>query len=234
MADIAAALFDVDGTLVDSTYLHTLAWAQALAQFDRVVPMARVHRAVGMGSDQLLDHLLGDERGRDDDAGIVAAHAALYARFWPGLRPLPGAVGLLRECARRGWTVVLASSASSRELAVLRRVLDCDEVISAVTGADDVARSKPAPDLVEAALGKAGADRAGSVFVGDAVWDVRAAARAGVPCVGVESGGFSRLELAAEGASEVHRDAADLLEHLDSSLLGRSGPGEATSGTGPR
>ncbi len=233
MTDISAALFDVDGTLVDSTYLHTLAWAQALAQFDRTVPMARVHRAVGMGADQLLDHLLGDERDRDDDAEMAAAHDALYARFWPGLRPLPGAVDLLGECARRGWTVVLASSASSRELKVLRRVLDCDEVISAATGADDVARSKPAPDLVEAALQKAGADRGRSVFVGDAVWDVRAAARAGVPCVGVESGGFSGCELAAEGASEVHRDAADLLDHLDSSLLGRSSPGGDVTATGP-
>ncbi|MET9181133.1 HAD family hydrolase [Kitasatospora aureofaciens] len=221
MTTTAAALFDVDGTLLDTTYFHALAWWEALRQYDRTLPVARVHRAIGMGSDQLLDHLLGAERDHGDDEGITAAHAALYARFWPHIQPLPGAADLLRACADRGWAVVLASSASERELAVLRRALDADEAITAVTSADDVEATKPAPDLVRAALDRAGAEPEHAVFIGDTVWDVTAAGRARVPCVAVESGGFDTRELLGAGAAEVHRDTAELLADLDRSLLGR-------------
>ncbi|MFD0277245.1 HAD family hydrolase [Kitasatospora sp. NPDC127111] len=221
MTTTAAALFDVDGTLLDTTYFHTLSWWEALRQYDRTVPAARVHRAVGMGADQLLDHLLGEDRDHDADEAITAAHDALYARHWPAIEPLPDAAGLLRACAGRGWRIVLASSASERELAVLRRVLDADEVIAAVTTADDVAATKPAPDLVRAALDRAGAEPEHAVFVGDTVWDVAAAGRAHVPCVAVESGGFAAQELLGCGAAEIHRDSAELLAALDGSLLAR-------------
>ncbi|MCG6494229.1 HAD family hydrolase [Kitasatospora sp. A2-31] len=223
MTTTAAALFDVDGTLLDTTYLHTLAWWEALRQYDRAVPAARVHRAVGMGADQLLDHLLGEQRDRDADEAITAAHDALYARHWPVVRPLPGAPELLRACAGRGWRIVLASSASERELTVLRHALGADEVIAAVTTADDVAATKPAPDLVVAALERAESGPRHAVFVGDTVWDVAAAGRAEVPCVAVETGGFAAAELLGSGAAEVHRDTAELLAELDGSLLGRPG-----------
>lgn len=217
----AAALFDVDGTLLDTAYLHAHSWWEALRQYDRTVPAARVHRAVGMGSDQLLDHLLGEDRDRGDDEAITAAHDALYASHWPVLTPLPGAADLLRACAGRGWRIVLASSASGRELTALRRALDADDVIEAATSGDDVSATKPAPDLVHAALERAGTDPADAVFIGDTVWDVVAAGRAGVPCVAVESGGFSAQELLGCGAAEVHRDTAELLADLDSGLLAR-------------
>ncbi|PYC70626.1 HAD family hydrolase [Streptomyces tateyamensis] len=223
MTSTPAALFDVDGTLLDTVYLHTLAWWEALRQYDRPVPAARCHRAVGMGADQLLDHLLGQDGDREDDAAITAAHDALYARFWPAIRPLPGAAALLRACAERGWQVVLASSAGERELAVLRRALDADDVITAVTSADDVTATKPAPDLVRVALDRAGSDPEHAVFVGDTVWDVTAAGRAGVACIAVQSGGFAAQELRGAGAAEVHRDTAELLAGLDRSLLGRPG-----------
>ncbi|WP_030236150.1 HAD family hydrolase [Streptomyces sp. NRRL S-350] len=219
MTTTAAALFDVDGTLLDTTYFHALAWWEALRQYDRTVPAARAHRAVGMGADQLLDHLLGDDRDRGDDEAITAAHDAIYATYWPVITPLPGAADLLRACAATGRRIVLASSASERELAVLRRVLDADDVIAAATTADDVAATKPAPDLVRAALDLAGAAPEDTVFVGDTVWDVVAAGRAGVRCVAVESGGFSAQELLGAGAAEVHRDTAELLAELDRSLL---------------
>ncbi|MER7583734.1 HAD family hydrolase [Kitasatospora sp. NPDC097691] len=219
MTTTAAALFDVDGTLLDTSYFHALAWWEALRQYDRTVPAARVHRAIGMGADQLLDHLLGHDRDRDADEAITGAHAALYAARWPAITALPGAADLLRACAGRGRRIVLASSASERELTVLRRVLDADDVIAAATTADDVAATKPAPDLVRAALDRAGAEPRDTVFVGDTVWDVVAAGRAGIPCVAVESGGFSAQELLGAGAAEVHRDTAELLADLDRSLL---------------
>ncbi|QKW18126.1 HAD family hydrolase [Kitasatospora sp. NA04385] len=224
-ADGAAALFDVDGTLVDTVYLHTLAWWQALAQYGHEVDAARIHRAIGMGSDQLLDHLLGDDRDRSEDDAVEAAHLALYAQHWPGLRAFPGAGDLLRECAGRGWRVVLSTSASGRELEVLRRVLDADDAVHAVAHSDGVAASKPAPDLVHRALEQAAARADRSVFVGDSVWDVEAAGRAGTPCVGVETGGFAAAELRGTGAVEVHPSVGALLDGLDDSVLARPGAG---------
>ncbi|HEV2633599.1 MAG TPA: HAD family hydrolase [Actinocrinis sp.] len=219
MADSSAVLFDVDGTLIDSNYLHTVTWWEALHQNGHTVPMALVHRSIGMGTDQLLDHVLGEDRDRDETETLDAAHQALYGRYWPSLVPFAGAAHLLRACAARGWTVVLASSASQRELDVLRKVLDADDAIAAATNSDDVDTSKPAPDLVSEALKKVGADSARSFLVGDTVWDVQAAARAGVRCLAVQSGGFSRDELLTAGAAEVYEDVATLLAHLDDSLL---------------
>jgi HAD superfamily hydrolase (TIGR01509 family) len=221
--ETAAVLFDMDGTLIDSNYLHTVAWWGALRQYDHTVPMALVHRSIGMGTDQLLDHVLGEDRDRDETESLDTAHQALYGSYWPSLVPFAGAAHLLRACAERGWTVVLASSASERELKVLRKVLDADDVIAAATGADDVDTSKPAPDLVEAALKKAGADPERSFLVGDTVWDVQAAERAGVRCVSVESGGFSSQELLEAGAVEVYEDVASLLARIDDSVLGKAG-----------
>lgn len=221
MTTTAAALFDVDGTLLDTAYFHALAWWEALRQHDRTIPVARAHRAVGMGADQLLDHLLGTERDHREDEAIAAAHDALYARFWPAIQPLPHAAELLRACAGRGWQVVLASSASERELTVLRRALDADDVIAAVTSSADVEATKPAPDLVLAALDRVDGGPEHAVFIGDTVWDVTAANRAGVACVAVESGGFAAQELLGAGAAEVHRDTGELLADLDRSLLAR-------------
>ncbi|WP_033824992.1 HAD family hydrolase [Kitasatospora sp. MBT63] len=215
------ALFDVDGTLLDTNYLHTLSWAEALAQYGHAPAMARIHASIGMGGDKLLGHLLGEDRDRARDEEISSAQQALYARFWPGLRPFDGAADLLRAVAARGWTVVLASSASGRDLAVMRRALGADDVIAAATGADDVEASKPAPDLVRAALAKVDARPQEAVFVGDTAWDVRSAAASGVPCIAVLSGGWSERDLRAAGAVEVHEDAAALLAGLAGSALGR-------------
>ncbi|MEV4557959.1 HAD family hydrolase [Kitasatospora sp. NPDC049285] len=214
-----AALFDVDGTLLDTNYWHTVAWTEALAQFGRTPPMARIHGAIGMGADQLLDHVLGEDRDHRQDQAISAAQQALFARFWPRLRAFDSAGELLRELKRRGWTITLASSASERDLGVMRSVLDADDAIDHATSADDVEASKPAPDLVRAALAKSGAAPAEALFVGDTPWDVEAAALAKVACVAVLSGGFGERALRAAGALEVHRDVGDLLARLDGSAL---------------
>ena len=207
-----AALFDVDGTLVDSNYLHAVTWWQAFTQAGHDVPMAAIHRAIGMGSDQLLDALLPGSRDKEADPGIRAAHGALYATYWSRLRPLPRAPELLRACRKSGLRVVLASSADPQEFAVLRAVLDAEDAIEEATSAGDVDQSKPAPDLVQVALGKAGVAPERAVFVGDTVWDVHACQRAGVPCIGLRSGGISTAELLDAGAVAVFAGPADLLE----------------------
>src|ERR1700761_9611649 len=174
--ELKAVLFDVDGTLMDTNYLHTIAWWEAFAQAGHQVPMAPIHRAVGMGSDRLLDALLPPDRDTSADDDITTAHAALYSVYWSRLRPLPGAPSLLRTCHDRGLRVILASSADPDELKVLRAALDADDAIDAATSAGDAESSKPAPDLVRVALKQAQASPDQCLFVGDAVWDARACA----------------------------------------------------------
>jgi len=219
---LRAALFDVDGTLVDTNYLHAVAWWEAFARAGHDVPMASIHRAIGMGSDRLLDALLPADRDPAGDEIIKIAHSALYQVYWPQLRPLPGAADLLRACHEAGLRVVLASSADPRELDVLREALDAEEAIDAATSSGDVDSSKPAPDLVHVALDQAGTSPAQSVFVGDSVWDARACQEAGVPCIGVLSGGTSREELLSAGAAAVYGDPAELLAQFPGSLQAAS------------
>jgi HAD superfamily hydrolase (TIGR01509 family) len=219
----AGVLFDVDGTLVDTTFLHAVSWWEALRQHQHDVPMASVHRAIGMGSDRILDHLLGKDRDRDADDALAQAHGAIYGTWWERLRQLPGAADLLRACAGRGLAVVLASSASAAELAVLRRVLDAGDVITAATSSADADASKPAPDILQAALEQSGVDPARAVFVGDAVWDVQAAGRLNIPCIGLTCGGTSAAELREAGAVAVYQDPAELLAALDDSAIAKLG-----------
>ena len=218
---VTAALFDVDGTLADTNYLHAVTWWEAFAQAGHEVPMADIHRAIGMGSGLMLDRLLPSDRDRDADADIRTAHSALYSTYWSRVRPLPGAVDLLHACKRRGLTVVLASSADEPEFKALRAALDAEDAIDEATFSGDVEASKPAPDLVQAALDKAGAPAGRAVFVGDTVWDVQACRKAGVACIGLLSGGIGRDELIEAGAAEVYPGPGALLAALDDTLLGK-------------
>ncbi|MEV4334494.1 HAD family hydrolase [Streptomyces sp. NPDC049597] len=209
-----AAVFDVDGTLVDTNHLHVVSWWEAFRQSGHRVAMHDIHRAVGLPGGDLVAHLLGDDRDRDQDETVKAAHKALYAAYWDRLPPLDQAGQLLRTLSRSGWTVVLASSASGAELAALRRALDADDAISAMASAEDVAEGKPAPEPVQQALELAGVPAERAVFVGDTVWDMRAARRAGVLCVGLLCGGIPRADLVEAGAHAVHDDPADALRSL--------------------
>jgi HAD superfamily hydrolase (TIGR01509 family) len=208
-------LFDVDGTLVDSTYLHAVCWWRALRQHDHDVPMARIHRAIGMGSDKILDELLSSDRDKDKDDELRTGHSALYAQYWDSLRPQPRAAELVRACAAKGLTVGLASSAAPPEFAVLRRVLDIDDVVAGATNSGDAEESKPDPDIVQAALDRTGLAAGDVVFVGDAVWDVHAAGKLSIPCIGLTCGGISAAELRDAGAVAVYADPAELLQNLD-------------------
>jgi HAD superfamily hydrolase (TIGR01509 family) len=215
---VTGVLFDVDGTLIDSVYLHTTAWWQAFRQFGHDVPSARIHRAIGMGSDKILDHLLGADHDTGDDDALRAAHASLYAAHWTSLRRLPGARRLLQTCAGRGLRNVLATSAAKPELGALLHCLDADPVIDTVTSADDAGQSKPAPDILAVALQRAELAAEEVVFVGDSVWDIQAAGRLSIPCIGLTCGGLSAAELLDHGAAAVYADPQDLLDNLDEAL----------------
>ncbi|WP_020134837.1 HAD family hydrolase [Streptomyces sp. 351MFTsu5.1] len=214
-----AAVFDVDGTLVDTNHLHVTTWWEALRQAGHQVPMHAVHRAIGLGSEDLVAHLLGDDRDKDQDAELSAAHKALYGQYFDRLPALRDAGRLLRRLDHEGWRVVLATSAGGAELSALRRAIDADDAILATASADDVEQGKPAPEPVEHALELAGVPAGNAVFVGDTVWDMRAGSRAGVRCVGVLCGGIPRADLEEAGAQAVYDDPAHLLADLADSFL---------------
>jgi HAD superfamily hydrolase (TIGR01549 family) len=220
VVNTAGVLFDVDGTLVDTTYLHTVCWAEALRGAGHELAMADIHHGVGMGSAELLDHLLGEERDAAEDDALKAAHLVLYRQYWGRLSPLPGARDVLRACADLGLRIVLASSASKEELQVLRSALDADELIAAATSSSDAESGKPRPDILEAALEESGMSADDVVFVGDSVWDGIAAGRASVPFIGLTCGGTPATQLREAGAVEVWRDPATLCESLQQSILG--------------
>ncbi|HEU4667122.1 MAG TPA: HAD family hydrolase [Arthrobacter sp.] len=214
-------LFDVDGTLIDSSYIHTVAWWGAFRQHGYDIPMASIHRSVGMGGDRLVDSLLPEERDRSADPDVMASHGALYASHWPALRAFEGAKDLLAQCHAGGLAVALASSARHRDLEVMKGILVANEFIDGATSANDAKESKPAPDILVAALDAIGVEAADAVFVGDAVWDMLAAAALGIPAIGVTCGGVSAAELREAGAVEVYEGPQDLLQNLASSAIGR-------------
>lgn len=214
-------LFDVDGTLIDSSYIHTIAWWGAFRQYGHDVSMAAIHQLVGMGGARLVDSLLPSGRDLDEDEDIMASHGALYASHWPSLRTLDSAKELLGQCHAGGLAVALASSARQRDLQVMRCVLDADPFIDAATSANDAEESKPAPDILEAALDAVGVEPADAVYVGDAVWDMKAAGALGIPAIGLTCGGIQAAQLREAGAVEVYEGPRDLLENLGSSAIGR-------------
>ena len=217
-ADAAGVLFDVDGTLVDSNYLHVLAWSQALRATGHQVPMSTLHRTVGQGADRFVESVVGH-----GDQRVVDAHSDFYGPHLHDLVAFPGAADLLRTVKKAGRRVVLVTSASAEEVEHLRRAIDADDAVDAVTCNEDVDASKPDPDLVQAALDKAGLAAERAVFVGDTVWDVEAARRAGVPCVCVLTGGIAAAELRDAGAVAVYDDVSALLAGFDDSPLARTG-----------
>ncbi|MEU3950660.1 HAD family hydrolase [Streptomyces sp. NPDC029526] len=214
-----AAVFDVDGTLVDTNHLHVTAWWEAFRQAGHQVPMHRLHRAVGLPSGDLVAHVLGEDRDPERDGELSAAHKTLYGQFFDRLPALPDAGPLLKRLHADGWRVVLATSAGGAELGALRRAIDADEAITATASADDVEEGKPAPEPVEHALELADVPAERAVFVGDTVWDMRAASRAGVRRVAVLCGGIPRADLEEAGAEAVYDDPAHLLASLADSLL---------------
>lgn len=209
-----AVLFDVDGTLVDSNYLHVCAWQRAFDAEDISVAAWHIHRCIGMDGSKLV-RTLAPRASDDVQDRLGDAHSRYYRDLAPLLAPLPSARALLHRVADLGLQVVLASSAPDDELEVLRKVLDCDDVISVSTSSRDVDTAKPDPGILQVALDRAGVPAERAVFVGDAVWDARAALSAGLPCIGLLSGGISGAELQNAGAAPIFADPQDLLENLE-------------------
>ncbi|GAB3165928.1 HAD family hydrolase [Amycolatopsis stemonae] len=214
-----AVLFDVDGTLVDSNYLHVHAWRRAFHELGRGVDSWRVHRAIGKGAGKLLSTLLGEADAERVGDEAKELHSRFYLETAELLRPFGQASELVRALAAKGVRVVLATSAGPDELDVLRRVLDVDDVVKDIVAGHDVEATKPDPEPVRVALDKAGTAPQDTIFVGDAVWDVQAATKAGVRTIGVLSGGVSAAELTEAGAVAVYDDVAALLADLEDSPL---------------
>jgi HAD superfamily hydrolase (TIGR01549 family) len=217
-------LLDVDGTLVDSTYLHALAWTRAFRSVSRQPSWARVHRAIGMGGDKLVEHVLDDATEEEHGDELRSRWEQEYAALIPELAVVPGAHDLIVELRGHGLRVALASSGASRFTATSMELLDItDDDVDAVTSADDVDQSKPAPDLLGVALERAGGSR--GLLIGDTTWDVEAAARSGMGCLAVLTGGFSAHELSEAGAIEVVDSVADLLGRDWSGVTGSPSAG---------
>ena len=210
-------LFDVDGTLVDTNYLHAVAWAEAFRSHGYDVATSELHRLIGQGSERLVMSVVG----REDEA-VVDAHADFHAPHLHHVVAFRGAGDLLRTLSTAGASVVLATSADARDVKFFLAAIDADGAVAATVTKDDVDASKPEPDLVEAALNAAKLDSTDAIFVGDTVWDVEAAARAGVPCICVLTGGIDERELRAAGAIEIYRDIAELSAHLEDSAIGKA------------
>lgn len=215
-----AAILDVDGTLVDTNYHHTIAWYRAFRQNEVMLPVWRIHRHIGMGGDQLVEALGGEQLESEKGDDIRAAESVLYGELIGEVEPLEGARELIEELKRRGHAVVLASSAKEHEVDHYLELLDARELADDWTTSDDVEATKPEPDLVVAAVEKAGGGEA--VMVGDSTWDCEAAKRAGLDTIAVLTGGFSEAELRDAGALVVYSSIEDLRESLDETPLAAS------------
>jgi HAD superfamily hydrolase (TIGR01509 family) len=212
-----AVLFDLDGTLLDTNYFHSVSWWYALREAGEDIPMSRIHPLIGMGSDQLLVDLLGEER-----EGLSDLHAKYYKPFKKDLHAFPKGAELMAQVARRGAQVVLATSSKEEDLDQLLEALAADEgVIDEIVHGDMVGSSKPAPDIFAVAMERLGLGAEQTMVVGDTRWDIEAAAKLDVEVVCVLTGGSTRRDLADAGAVAVYEDVAELLAHLDDSPLAR-------------
>jgi HAD superfamily hydrolase (TIGR01549 family) len=207
-----AVLLDVDGTLVDTNYHHALLWYRAFREQGIVLPVWRLHRHVGMGGDKYVAALAGEDVDRRIGDRLRDRWEALFDGVIDEVEPLAGAHELIRDLKGAGRPVVLASSSIEKHLQRFLDLLDARELADAWTTKDDVESSKPEPDLVEAALVKAGTRDA--VLVGDTPWDVEAARRAGIETVCVMTGGFSEQELRDAGAVAVLESIEDLRRRI--------------------
>ena len=207
-----ATILDIDGTLVDTNYHHALAWYRAFRQHGIVLPIWRIHRHIGMGGDQLVAALTDDRTEEQKGDDIRDAEKPLYMSMIEEVEPLHGARELIEDLKSRGRVVVLASSAKEDEVDHYLDLLDARELADGWTTSADVESTKPQPDLVQAALDKAGAGE--GAMLGDTPWDVKAAKAAGVETVALLTGGFSEQELREAGAVAVFESIVALREGL--------------------
>jgi HAD superfamily hydrolase (TIGR01549 family) len=212
-----AVILDIDGTLVDTNYQHALAWYRAFRQHGVIMPIWQIHRAIGIGSDRVVEMLAGEQIEQELGERLRAAESPLYQEMIDEVEPMKDAHELLRDLKRAGHAVILASSAGEKEAERYIELLDAKEFVDGYTTSADVEQSKPEPDIVNAAIEKAGGGPA--VMIGDSTWDCKAATRAKLPSIGVLTGGFSEQELTEAGATTVFDSVEHLREHLNTTNL---------------
>ena len=220
-----AVLFDVDGTLVDTNWFHALAWWRVFDKAGHQVPISRIHPLIGMGSTELLETLFGEPR-----QDLKEGHSAEFEPFMAEIRAFPRAADLLRAVKASGAAVVLCTSSKKDHLEPMLEAIGATDAVDEIVNADDVDRSKPAPDVFAAALEMTGLRPRDCLAVGDTRWDVEAASRTGLGTVCVLTGGSSRQDLLDAGAVTVYDDVADLLANLEASPLARLLPAGVRSG----
>jgi phosphoglycolate phosphatase-like HAD superfamily hydrolase len=212
-----AAIFDIDGTLVDTNYQHALAWYRAFRREGIIMPIWQIHRSIGIGSDRVVEMLAGEEVEAKLGEALRDAQGPLYKEMIDEVEPMKGAHELLLDLNRAGHPVILASSAEEEEAEHYIELLNAKEFVDGYTTSADVKASKPEPDIVKAAMAKAGGGPA--VMIGDSTWDCKAATRAKVPIIGVLTGGFSEQELSEAGATVVFDSVEHLRDHLSATTL---------------
>ena len=216
---MSIAILDIDGTLVDTNYHHTIAWYRAFRRHRIILPIWRIHRHIGMGGDQMVKALTDERTEREQGDDIRSTESALYHELIDEVEPMAGSRELIEELKRRGHTVVLATSAKDQELDHYLDLLDARDLADSWTTSADVEATKPEPDLVRAALDRADGDRSEATMVGDTPWDVKAAAGAGVDTLAVLTGGFAAQEVRDAGALDVFESVDELRSRLDQTPL---------------
>jgi HAD superfamily hydrolase (TIGR01509 family) len=204
-----AVVLDIDGTLVDTNYQHAIAWHRALRAHGYVVQLWQIHRHIGMGGDQIVAALIGEEGEKADGDAIREGEGEAYGELIGEVQAMHGATELLTELREDGAKAILASSAKAGEVEHYVDLLSASGLVEGWTTAADVERTKPHPDLVHAALEKVGCEGP-AVMIGDSTWDVKAADAAGVPTLAVLTGGFSEGELRKAGAADVVESIGEL------------------------
>jgi HAD superfamily hydrolase (TIGR01509 family) len=216
---MTVVVLDIDGTLVDTNYQHALAWFRAFRRQGIVLPLWRIHRHIGMGGDQLVGALTDEDTDKRCGDAIREDEGKLYLELIEEVEPMEGSRELIEDLRERGHVVVLASSAKEQEVDHYLDLLDARELAHAWTTSADVEATKPQPDLIHAALERAGGSASDAVMVGDTPWDVRAASRASVPTIAVRTGGFGVDELEEAGAVEVFESVSELRDGLGKTVL---------------
>jgi phosphoglycolate phosphatase-like HAD superfamily hydrolase len=216
---VDTVVLDVDGTLVDSNYHHTLSWWRAFHEQGQQVPAWRIHRAIGMGGDRLVSAVAGDRVEEELGDAVRDGWEQHYDHLLDDILPLPAAGELLADLDGRGFRVALASSGIPRHTEHAIEVLEAGGRVDTATTSEDADESKPHPELIQVALDQV--DAAHAVLVGDSVWDVRSAKNSGLPVIGVLCGGFGRAELEDEGADMVCEDLEVLRGRLDELVVRR-------------
>jgi HAD superfamily hydrolase (TIGR01509 family) len=212
---IEAVIFDVDGTLVDSVDYHAEAWERAFARHGHDIAFAALRSQIGKGGDQLMPEFLSEAELKSEGSKIEADRRAIFkAEYLHRVKGFPGCPDLFRALRQHGLRIALASSSKSDELKIYKAAAGIDGLTDVETSSDDAEKSKPHPDIFQAALEKLGLPPDRVLVVGDTPYDAEAARKAGVASVGVLCGGFAEADIRAAGASRVYRDPADLLAHI--------------------